>query len=272
MSRPRAGFTLLEVMVAIAILGTIVGLIYGSFASTAASKQKIEEGNEIYHEARWAMNKMEDDLASAFVSRSKNTVSIFLGPSGTGRGEYPIDEMHFTSFNHVKYEPTARESDQAEISYFVSDNPDTGFPTLYRREDATPDADNTSGGEYYELCDKVLGFDLAYYDGTEWQEEWDSRDWAELDESESTIENQSDDMINTLPMAVEVRLLVEGPLDPNGVPTQIAFHSKIRLVLSTIDMSLMNEDDDEDGGGDDDNAGGSGTSGAATGSATGASN
>ncbi|MDP8222169.1 MAG: type II secretion system protein GspJ [Candidatus Lernaella stagnicola] len=249
MAARRAGFTLLEVLIAIAILGMIVGLIYGSFAATVDSKEKIETGNEIYHEARWAMSKLEDDLGAAFVSKNRNSKSVFLGLTSDGPGGMPMDELHFASFNHVKFNPQARESDQAEVSYFVAENPETGTLTLYRREDATPDEDNTAGGEFYELCEHVLAFDLAYYDGFEWIEEWDSRrfdDSAEGDEQQ--IDNQSDEMVNTLPMAVEVRLLVDGPLDPNGNPTQVPFHTKIRLVLSTLDLSLIDAGEDEEGG------------------------
>lgn len=259
MSRARAGFTLLEVLIAVVILGMIVSLIYGSFAMTAQSKEKTEAGNAIYHEARWAMNKLEDDLGAAYVTRNRNTRSLLVGFSRDAGGNMPMDELHFSSFSHVKYNPQARESDQAEISYFVTENPESGIMTLYRREDPTPDDENMDGGEFYDLVEGVLGFDLTYYDGFEWADEWDSRDFTdEIEEVDTTgpIENQTDEMVNTLPMAIEVRLLVEGPPDPNGEPTSIPFHTKIRLVLSTIDLSILDEGDDESGDGGDDGGGG----------------
>jgi hypothetical protein len=50
-------------------------------------------------------------------------------------------------------------------------------------------------------------------------------------------------MVNTLPMAVDVLLVVAGPRE-----SQVAFHTKIRVVLSTINLSALESDDDEGGG------------------------
>lgn len=237
MSDRRAGFTLLEVLIAIAIIGMIVSLVYGAFAGTAESKEEIEDGNDIYHQARWALDKMEADLSTAYLSNHPNSYTLFYGVNLFGSDDWPLDEIHFHSFNHVKYNPAARESDQCEVSYYVMENPDTGQMTLYRREDPTPDDENMAGGEIYELADSVLAFNLRYFDGFEWADEWDSRDFSEEEVTETQVE-QYDEMINTLPMAVEATIILAGPRE-----TEIAFHTKIRVVLSSIDLSMIDEEE-----------------------------
>jgi len=251
----HAGFTLFEVMVAIAILGMVVGLIYGSFATTARSKEEIEIGNDIYHEARWALDKLEPDLASAYGTSNPNSQAVFLSLNHTGASGAPQDYLHFSTFSHVKFNPLSRESDQANIKYFVMTNPETGVPTLYRWEDAsmTPQ-DDISGtdpsswngeGQVFELAEGVLAFDLRFWDGYDWTEEWDSRELTAEDEVSETIESYDEEMTNTLPMAVDVALVMAGP---DG--EELLFHTKMRLLLSTIDMNAMDEEDEsgeEDG-------------------------
>jgi len=249
MRRHAPGFTLLEVMVALAIIGIIVGLVYGTFAGTAESKEEIETGNDIYHEARWALDKLEADLSSAYLSRNANSETLFYGLNRDGAGGLPVDELHFNSFNHFKFNPTAQESDQCEISYFLMENPDTGVLTLYRREDATPDEDPMEGGEFYELAEGVLAFNLRYFDGYDWLDDWDSRNFEDDEEVVETDIEQTDEMIEAIPVAVEVTLIMQGPRE-----AQIAFHTKIRILLSSISLSFADEEDEgeDTGGGDDD--------------------
>jgi len=235
-SNARAGFTLLEVMVALAIVALVIGLVYGSFAGTAESKDFIENGNEVYHQGRWAMDKMEADLSTSFLNTRANSYTLFYGVNREGAENLPNDELHFTSYNHVKYNPTAQESDQQEVSYFVAENPDTGEMTLYRREDPNVDQDNTAGGEVYELATGVIAFNIRYYDGTQWVDDWDSRKFTAEQNVQTEVE-QTDEMVNALPLAAEVTLILLGPRD-----TQIAFHTKVRILLSSIDLSIGEED------------------------------
>ncbi len=227
-------------MVAIGILSMIVGLIWGAFAKTAESKDYIEQGNEVYHQGRWALDKMEADLVTSFLNTRPSSYTLFYGISRDGVDSMPADELHFTSFNHVKYVATAQESDQCEVSYFVMENPDTGIPTLYRREDANIDKDNTEGGEIYELATNVAAFNLRYYDGTEWIDDWDSRRFTEEQEGEDVQVEQTDEMVDALPLAVEITLILNGPRE-----TQIPFHTKVRVLLSSISLSSESEGDDD---------------------------
>ncbi len=246
MDKRRAGFTLLEVLIAIAIVAMIVGLIWGSVAGTAESKDYIETGNEVYHEGHWALDKMEADLTTAFLDPRTNSNTRFLALNHDGVDNMPMDELHFTSFNHVKYNPSAQESDQCEVSYFIAENPDTGDQTLYRREAIKLDIDpNNTTGEVYELAAGVVAFNLRYYDGTEWLEEWDSLKYSE-DQTQQQDQQQlgqpqvqqSDEMVDALPVAAEITLILNGPRD-----TQIAFHTKVRILLSSIDLSTQDAGD-----------------------------
>ena len=62
------GFTLMEVMIAVAITA-FMGLTLGiAFNTTAAAKETMEAHGEHYRMLRTAMNRMEREIGAAFVS------------------------------------------------------------------------------------------------------------------------------------------------------------------------------------------------------------
>ena len=66
--RGSAGFTLVEVLVAVAILASISALIYGAFAGLKRSKEGIERVADRYREGRLALDQLSRDLQSAYLS------------------------------------------------------------------------------------------------------------------------------------------------------------------------------------------------------------
>jgi general secretion pathway protein J len=266
---PRLGFTLLEVMVAVAVTAMILSIVYSSFARTVESKEYVELGNEAYHKARWAMDKISMDLACAFVHPNKLSNTLFYAVSHEVNA-MPMDEIHFTSFSHVRINPMGPESDQCEISYKVAYSPDQQRFQLWRREDAVIDAKPLEGGEELMLLDGISAFNLRLYDGTEWQEQWDSRPIDQLFDDQGnpvqTEVEQSDIMVKAVPAAAEVTIAVLGP---DGRP--IVFTSKIKIELSPIDLKVLDSEGSdagsEDSGGD---GGGSSSGGPSSGTGSGA--
>ena len=76
--RPRrtsSGFTLIEVMLALAILGFITTIMWGSFAQTANSKRAVEAAQERTHTVRVALMRMAREIEMAYLSDTENTAS-----------------------------------------------------------------------------------------------------------------------------------------------------------------------------------------------------
>ena len=63
--KPRPGFTLLEVLVALAILVVIISLIYPAYTGTYRNIEAAETQAEIYQMARIALIRIIEDLESA---------------------------------------------------------------------------------------------------------------------------------------------------------------------------------------------------------------
>ena len=264
------GFTLMEVMIALLILGMVISVIWASFSNTIESKDYVETGNELYHSARWALDRMSRDLASAYVYRDVVHNSAFIGISHDSGDGSPMDELHFTSFAHEKLRANSAESDQCEISYFVMLDPDTGKNILYRREDPYIDTEPMSGGESLELVDNVLSLNFRYFNGNEWVDEWDSRNFDKIEKrkerldmigasqqsteedktlgptssssTEERVVQQEDDMVDVQPMAVEIALVIGIP-DPNGGFKAVTLATRVKMELSTIEPQKEGDDD-----------------------------
>lgn len=194
------GFTLLEAMIAIAIMAIMGGLIWGSFGPSFALKEEVEHQADRDAEIRAAVLRMAKELSVAFISndfdkgRYRNPITFFDGRHGAGGR----DTITFTSLAHQRLFDNALESDQVILQYHVVPSKLVpGQQDLVRREKTVLDDQPDKGGDEEVLCEDVQGLVLRYWDDVkkEWAEEWSTKD----------VERA-----NMLPFRVEVTLLV-GP-------------------------------------------------------------
>lgn len=178
--KPRqSGFTLVELLVAIVVLSLISMLIYSAFASMKRSREGIERVDDRYREGRLAMTRMIRELQSAYISLHApiNAALLvqktaFIGSSGT-----PADRIDFDSFSNRRLDRNSHVSDQCELSYFGSPNPDLqGVTDLARRVSTTLDLDPKKGGRVEVLATDIDLFDLQYLDPQtgNWVDTWDT--------------------------------------------------------------------------------------------------
>ena len=201
----KKGFTLIEVFLAIAILAIVGTLVYGGFSQTAINKARVEESLDHYRTVNMALERMVRELSMAFVSTHVNPSPVlqFSQTAFIGTDELAGDRVDFTSFSHRRLYRNAHESDQNEISYFVTDHPDEpGVRVLARREQNRIDADPQHGGKSQILIEGVESLDIEYFDPliTDWVKTWDT--------------TQFTGQPNRLPTQVKIRLEVQDPSRP----------------------------------------------------------
>jgi len=120
----RAGFTLLEVMMAVTIFGIVALTLYGTFARTLRSKALAEAHAELTQTGRSAVARMAEEIASAFYPRDPtygrtlyvSPLPIFRTLKG-GTETMPLDEIMFTALSSRPASPTGRDNDQRFIFY-----------------------------------------------------------------------------------------------------------------------------------------------------------
>jgi general secretion pathway protein J len=210
----KGGFTLIEIMLALALMAFVTSLVWGTFAQTTRIKKRLETAQDRTHTVRVALMRMTREIEMAFLSDSEvmgaqDRRTMF---SGTSHGD--LDELRFSWFGHQRMRADAPEGDTALVSYFSMPDPDDPMVTnLVRKETKRLEAKDLKliPGETYILCPAVSRLKLAYYDykQKDWREEWDTT---------------KADGLQYLPTQVRISLTV---LDERGMAT--TFTSIARL-------------------------------------------
>lgn len=202
--RGRAGVTLLEVLVASAVLSMIALMIYTAFDHTGRIRERLGGRQERDHVARVALNKISHDFRSAFLSAHMNTVPTLVASKTAmvGRDESPGDRVDMTTFTHRRMVRGTHEGDACEVGYRVEAR--RGADRVYdllRRESPRIDADPLRGGTVDVLVPDIQTFNLRYYDPTidQWIDSWDT--------------TQATGQFWRLPSRVRINLLLR---DPDG--------------------------------------------------------
>ena len=100
-SHGSKGFTLLEVLIAVAIMAGIVTVIYASFFTTSQNVEQAEKIRDASDLARTLVAKLTNDIANAYVNAGMNTsnapLTIFYGKKvqpETGDDKPRYDELY----------------------------------------------------------------------------------------------------------------------------------------------------------------------------------
>ena len=67
----RSGFTLLEILIAIAILALVVSSLYGAYSGTMETTEMVESARDIDQAARLALMQMVDDFSSLYYKKAE---------------------------------------------------------------------------------------------------------------------------------------------------------------------------------------------------------
>jgi general secretion pathway protein J len=174
-----AGFTLIEVMLSLAILGFITTIMWGSFSQTVTNKRALEAAQDRLHTVRVALMRMTREIEMAYLSDSENTMGTYRRTFLTGTARTDVDELMFSSFAHQRLRSGVPEGDTSLISYFGARDPDDRRVTnLMRRETRRLQAEdpNVMTGETYVLCPDVARVKFAYWDHKlkTWQTDWNT--------------------------------------------------------------------------------------------------
>ena len=198
--RARRGFTLLEVLIAVAITGIIGAMVADSFRRAALLRDLSTEQEARFGGARVALTRMAQELSQAFLSDHYDRKRFRERPTllvGRDRGER--DTLLFTTMAHVRIAPDAKQSDQAVVEYALESDPDQPDDfVLWRREKPHIDEDADRGGSRARVLDHVRAFDVSYWD-------WKRQEWAR-EWSTTGVEHP-----NQLPTRVRLQLTVRMP-------------------------------------------------------------
>ena len=167
----RAGFTLLETLVALAITALVLAALYGALGRAAAAGARTSERADELAVARGARLRMTRELEAAVAPREPGTPDRFVvAPAADGA---PRSELRFAC------------AGTEVVAYGVGAD-STGRSALVRRAASRFAAPESAPS--VSIVAGVTRFVVRCHDGAEWRDRWD---------------------IPTLPRAVEITLGVD---------------------------------------------------------------
>ncbi|HEY2030753.1 MAG TPA: type II secretion system protein GspJ [Myxococcales bacterium] len=172
----RRGFTLMEVMIAVAVLGMIGAITYKAFDGAYDLKSRVEKAEDRDQEVRGALDRIAREVSMTFLSEHYDRKRFRERPTffhlRDGRSEA---DLAFTSFAHERLSIDAKESDQALFAYKL-ERDDSGNNSLTRRVKPVLDEDWERGGDKAVLCENVVRFTVEAWEPKtrDWRAEWDS--------------------------------------------------------------------------------------------------
>jgi prepilin-type N-terminal cleavage/methylation domain-containing protein len=202
--RLQAGMTLLEVMIAVAILVIMMSLAWKTIANTSETKKVFEKYEERNHELRMALGRIVRDFEAAYLSRNEdanatNPRTMFIAKSSS-----KLPEIRFSTLGHRVLWADANESEQTVISYLAHDDPaHAGVVDWVRREQRrlSNELPASEPAEYDVLLHDIVAAKLEFWNwkNNDWQGTWDT--------------TQADGQRGWLPSRVRITITIKGPDD-----------------------------------------------------------
>jgi len=225
----RRGFTLIELIVAMAMVAVLAGSLYLTLRVAYQDKQIAETAIEPSRTAELAMEILRADISNALESKNNdsngtptgivgnyptNPGYVFEGTDGTSNNGRDNDDLVFyTTADSPQHVDANGDIKYVELTMIQPSNSSNYvlvrrvIRNLFTSTPGTPDTE--------VICRNINGFNVQYYDGTEWLDSWDSS--AELN---PTTGDQ------TIPIAVAVTLELDRPT-ASGQGTQTYRYNRV---------------------------------------------
>jgi general secretion pathway protein J len=163
----HAGFTLVEVLVAVTLLGTVAAMVFASLLTTT---QTVDAGRA--HAAREQTVRKILRLMAEEIAFSKRSITYpWVGMNGTQDGQ-PADTLAILAMSQevISVTAPAKESDTVRVVY----TRERDRLIRFVRKNLFTVTDTNESLDQMELADNVLAFNVRYYDEQNriWLDEW----------------------------------------------------------------------------------------------------
>ena len=170
----RRGFTLIEIIVAVGLLGLMASLIFGVISSMFGIQRDMDDLVEVNHMGRVALDRISKDVSQAFLSMN-------LGPEDQQRTLFlgERDRLVFSYMGNVPVKAGVLETDQGVVEYKLGGrSKDREGKNLVRRFKAVIDGDAERGGDEYVMATGIKKLKFEYWDKQkeDWDDSWRADD------------------------------------------------------------------------------------------------
>jgi len=172
-----AGFTLIEMMLAVAVLALILVMLAGSFHAVATSKVQAESHIAVDSAARAILAGMANEVRGAVQTTFFSSRVLLMGESH-GHGREVVDSISISTLSpghrHILEDYGAEDT----VTYTAAPNPEhRGWFLLLRSQHSSLLGIGTGANarESTLLAVNLLSLRIRYFDGNTWSESWNSQ-------------------------------------------------------------------------------------------------
>lgn len=170
------GFTLIELMLAVAILGVILVMLAGSFHAVATGKVQAENRLAVDQTARAIVAQMADEIRGTVQTPQVSSHVLLIGHGHMQNG-VPLDSVSVSTLDPGHRRALEGFGAEDTITYTTARNPNHPGWQLLRRSQASSLLVNGAGGNANApvvIAANVLSLHFRYFDGAKWDESWNS--------------------------------------------------------------------------------------------------
>lgn len=157
----KPGFTLLELLVSMAVFAITASIAYGIYDSVFSVVSNVDQGAGFNRRAGVVFEQMNLDLLGLYKGRS----GFFRGSDvAAADAEEPV--LQFTSSAHLFFDPTLLPVSMTTVAYHLRPDPETPTWSLYRSDQPFSFGGSTAENRsrMLLLCENVAAFSVTYVD------------------------------------------------------------------------------------------------------------
>ncbi len=165
----RTGFTLVEVLVASTIGVFIAMVAVGALRTIIAGAEMVDNNINAAAEVRFAANMISRDLQNLYNDDDIESTKFIGTVEALEEGNY-TSYLIFYTLGRTKARIDQPEGDLYEVEYYLMQEGETS--SLMRRLWPNPSEELEPGGILTVIAEDIATFEVQYFDGEEWSEEW----------------------------------------------------------------------------------------------------
>lgn len=225
MRRREAGMTLLEILIAMAIMVAMLAIAWRTIGNTGDVRRKFEAFEERNHELRMGVGRIAADFGAAYLSKNEDSNATYPRTMFIAKSGSRFPDIRFSTLGHRALWADANESEQTVISYLTRSDPDRRNVTdLVRREQrrASNDPPDDEPAEYDVILRDVQSVKLEFWNwkNLDWQDTWDT--------------TQSDGQRGWLPSRVRITVTIKDDHDKDYKLT-----TQARILMQEPVMAIL---------------------------------
>jgi prepilin-type N-terminal cleavage/methylation domain-containing protein len=177
LGRASAGFTLIEMMLAVAVLALILVMLAGSFHAVATSKVQAENHIALDSATRAILAEMVREIRGG-VQTSSNPSRVLLAGEVHNHGSQTVDSISVSTLSPGHRRSLEDFGAEDTVTYTAVPNPEhRGWFLLLRSQNSSLLGIGTgvNAKEPAPLAANLLALRIRYFDGNTWSESWNSQ-------------------------------------------------------------------------------------------------